>query len=124
MAGTAAFAVSLPLVTATTVAAQAAALSGIDVRGNSRISADAILGYIGIRIGEQITATAIDEAVKALFNTGLFADVRVTQSGSRLVVTVVEQALVNQPIFQGNRKIKDRDLANRVQLQSRTPFSQ
>nr|MCU0830130.1 outer membrane protein assembly factor BamA [Rhizobiaceae bacterium] len=33
-------------------------------------------------------------------------------------------ALVNQPIFQGNRKIKDRDLANRVQLQSRTPFSQ
>jgi outer membrane protein insertion porin family len=124
MAGTTALAVSVPLIAVSSVSAQAAALSGVDVRGNTRISADAILGYIGIRVGEQITAAAIDEAVKALFNTGLFADVRVTQSGSRLVVSVVEQALVNQPIFQGNRKIKDRDLAARVQLQSRTPFSQ
>jgi outer membrane protein insertion porin family len=124
LAGSSVAALSTVLIAASVAPAQAATLSGIDVRGNSRISADAVRGYVGINPGEQFSASDIDQAVKALFNTGLFSDVRITQSGSRLVVTVSEQAIVSQPIFQGNRKIKDRDLGNRVQLQPRTPFSQ
>jgi outer membrane protein insertion porin family len=104
--------------------AQAATLSRIDVSGNQRVSADTIRTYIGIAPGETFNADDVDAAVKALFNTGLFADVNITQSGGALIVTVVEQAVVNQPIFQGNRKIKDRDLAAAVQLQPRSPFSQ
>jgi outer membrane protein insertion porin family len=124
LAGSSVAALSAAMVTASSAPALAATLSGIDVRGNSRISADAVRGYVGINPGEQFSSSDIDEAVKALFNTGLFSDVRITQSGSRLVVTVSEQSIVSQPIFQGNRKIKDRELAGRVQLQPRSPFSQ
>jgi outer membrane protein insertion porin family len=105
-------------------AAYAAKLARIDVRGNQRVSADTIRSYLGIKQGENFSADDIDAATKALFNTGLFADVNVSQSGSTIVVTVVEQAIVAQPIFQGNKKIKDKDLAARVQLQPRSPFSQ
>jgi outer membrane protein insertion porin family len=104
--------------------AQAATLSRIDVSGNQRVSSDTIRSYVGIAPGQSFGADDVDAAVKALFNTGLFADVSIRQSGSALIVTVVEQAIVNQPIFQGNRKIKDRDLAAAVQLQPRSPFSQ
>ncbi len=104
--------------------AYAATLARVDVRGNQRVSADTIRSYLGIKSGESFSAADIDAATKALFNTGLFADVNISQSGSTLVVTVVEQAVVAQPIFQGNKKIKDKDLAARVQLQPRSPFSQ
>jgi len=36
---------------------------------------------------------AIDNGLKALYATGLFQDVRISQPGGRLVVTVVENAL-------------------------------
>ena len=66
----------------------------------------------------------IDEAVKRLFATGLFSDVRINQSGSTLVVQVDEYSVVNQVLFQGNKKLKDAELANAVQLKPRGSFSQ
>ena len=53
------------------------------------------------------TATKIDEALKALYATGLFQDVRINQSGGRLIVTVVENPVINRVAFEGNKKLKD-----------------
>lgn len=115
---------TVPVALVGVTSAYAATLSRIDVRGNQRVSADTVRSYVGIKPGQSFSAADIDAATKALFNTGLFADVTITQSGSALIVTIVEQAVVAQPIFQGNKKIKDKDLAARVQLQPRSPFSQ
>ena len=48
--------------------------------------------------------------MKRLFATGLFSDVRINQSGSTLVVQVDEYSVVNQVLFQGNKKLKDAEL--------------
>ena len=103
--------------------AQAAVVSRIDVRGNERVDSETIRNYIGIRPGVSFSGSAIDDAVKRLFATGLFSDVQVNQRGSTLVVVVAEYAIVNQVIFQGNRKLKDAQLAAAVQLQPRGSFS-
>ncbi len=124
LAGASAITVATPLLMMGVAPVFAATLSRVDVRGNQRVSADTVRSYLGIQTGQSFSTDDVDAATKALFNTGLFADVKVTQSGSALVVTVVEQAVVAQPIFQGNKKIKDKDLAGRVQLQPRSPFSQ
>ena len=58
-----------------------------------------------------------------MFATGLFSDVRVNQVGSTLVIQVSEYRVVNQVLFQGNKKIKDAALAGVVQLQPRGTFS-
>ena len=73
--------------------------------------------------GKSFSGADIDEAVKRLFATGLFSDVRINQVGSRLVVQVEEYSIVNQVLFQGNKKLKDRELAAAVQLKPRGPFS-
>ncbi len=103
--------------------AVAAVVSNIDVRGNIRVDAATVRQYVGITPGRQFSNADIDEAVKRLFATGLFSDVRITQSGSTLVVQVSEHAIVNQVLFQGNRQIRDEQLRTSIQLGSRRAYS-
>lgn len=99
-------------------------VSRIEVRGNTRVDADTIRNYVSIKPGKSFSGGDIDEAVKGLFGTGLFSDVQINQVGSSLVITVSEYKVVNQVLFQGNKKIKDAQLTNVVQLKPRGSFSQ
>jgi len=103
--------------------AYAAVVSRIDVRGNQRVDSETIRNYIGIQPGKNFGQGDIDEAVKRLFATGLFATVNVNQVGGSLVVQVSEYAIVNQVLFDGNKKIKDAQLRTTVQMQPRGAFS-
>ncbi|MGB3831770.1 MAG: outer membrane protein assembly factor BamA [Mesorhizobium sp.] len=104
--------------------AEAAVVSRIDVQGNQRIDAETIRNYVQIKPGRAFSSADIDAAVKALFGTGLFSDVQINQVGSALVIRVSEYQVVNQVLFQGNKKIKDAQLAMTVQLKPRSSFSQ
>ncbi|PWJ89095.1 Beta-barrel assembly machine subunit BamA [Mesorhizobium loti] len=107
-----------------TSAAEAAVVSRVEVSGNQRIDADTIRNYIAIKPGKAFSSSDIDSAVKALFGTGLFSDVQINQVGSTLVVKVAEYQVVNQVLFQNNKKLKDNALAAAVQLKPRGTFSQ
>lgn len=104
--------------------AHAAVVNSVDVRGNQRVDAETIRTYVGIAPGRNFSNADLDEAVKRLFATGLFSDVRINQVGSTLVVQVSEYSVVNNVIFQGNRRIKDSELSANTQLGPRQPFSQ
>jgi outer membrane protein insertion porin family len=105
-------------------AAHAATVSRIEVRGNTRVDAQTVKDNLGITPGKPFGNNDIDAATKRLFATGLFSDVRITQAGGALVVTVSEHQVVNQVIFQGNKKIKDTQLRDAVQLKARSAFNQ
>ncbi len=105
-------------------AAFAAVVNSISVNGNQRVADATIADFVGFTPGKNFTGGAIDEAVRALFRTGLFSNVSVVTSGSTLVVTVSEYGTVNQVIFQGNRKLKDDRLEAVVQLRPRGRFNQ
>lgn len=104
--------------------AHAAVVSAIDVRGNQRVDDETIRSYIAIEPGVSFNNGDVDEAVKRLFSTGLFSDVRINRVGRTLVVIVEEYAVINQVLFQGNKKIKDERLSLVVQLKPRGTFSQ
>jgi outer membrane protein insertion porin family len=99
-------------------AAYAAVVSSIEVRGNQRVEADTIRSQTGITPGRSFSNADVDEAVKRLFATGLFSDVRINQVGSTLVVQVSEYRVVNQVLFQGNKKLKDAALGGRHPAQA------
>src|SRR5262245_45877190 len=73
------------MATATIAVAQSA---NIVVEGNRRVEADTIRSYFRLAPGQRLDAAKIDEALKALYATGLFQDVRITPAGGRIVVTV------------------------------------
>lgn len=109
---------------AATSVAEAAVISRVEVSGNQRVDAETIRNYISIKPGKPFSSSDIDEAVKALFGTGLFSDVQINQVGSTLVVKVSEYKVVNQVLFQGNKKLKDNALQAAIQLKPRATFSQ
>ncbi len=97
--------------------------ASIVVEGNRRVEADTIRSYFRLAPGQRLDAGKIDEAYKALVATGLFQDVRITQAGGRLVVTVVENAVLNRVVFEGNKKVKDDQLNSEVQSKPRGTLS-
>jgi outer membrane protein insertion porin family len=101
------------MATADFAVAQTAA--SIVVEGNRRVEADTIRSYFRLAPGQRLDAAKIDEAYKALVATGLFQDVRITQAGGRLVVSVIENAVINRIAFEGNKKVKDDQLSSEVQ---------
>src|SRR4051794_8421204 len=67
-----------------TTPAFAQSASNIVVQGNRRVDADTIRSYFRPSPGQRLDAVRIDEAYKALLATGLFEDVRISQSGGRI----------------------------------------
>jgi outer membrane protein insertion porin family len=108
---------------ATARVAAAQTTGSIIVEGNRRVEADTIRSYFHTNPGERLDSFKIDQALKALYATGLFQDVHINQSGPRLVVTVVENPVINRVVFEGNKKLKDDQLATEVQSKSRGTLS-
>ena len=103
--------------------AYAQVVSSIVVEGNQRVEADTVLSYMQISPGESMDADKIDASVKALFQTGLFADVQISRRGNVIVVRVEENPMVNQVNFEGNSEVKDTDLVKEVELRERMMFT-
>ena len=93
------------------------------VQGNQRVEGDTVRSYLGITVGDRIGASAINDALKALYATALFADVNIRRESNALVVSVVENPIINRLVFEGNRRIKDEALETEVQLRPRIVYT-
>lgn len=103
--------------------AQTPTVTSIAVQGNQRVEADTIRSYFKPGPGGRLDAFQIDEGVKALFATGLFQDVRPAVQGGRLIITVVENPVINRIAFEGNKKVKDDQLKAEIQSKERGTLS-
>src|SRR5215472_7592353 len=103
--------------------AYAQSASQIVVEGNRRVEAETIRSYFRAGGGDRLDAARIDGALKALYATGLFQDVRISQAGGRLVVTVLEAPVINRVAFEGNKHVKDDQLIAEVQSKARGTLS-
>jgi outer membrane protein insertion porin family len=103
--------------------AAAQTVNSIVVEGSRRVEADTIRSYFKPGPGGRLGPEQEDEALKALVATGLFADVRINHSGGRIVVTVVENPVINRVAFEGNKKAKDEQLQAETQSKPRGTLS-
>jgi outer membrane protein insertion porin family len=95
----------------------------VQVVGNQRVEAETVRSYMNVGFGDVYDPEKVDQALKNLFSTGLFADVSIRREGSTLVVRVVENPIINRMVFEGNKKIKDEDFLKEVQLRPRIVFT-
>jgi len=95
----------------------------IEVRGNRRIDAQAIREHFHAAPVALSAPSAINAALKELYATGLFEDVKIVTSGARLIVTVVEAPVIDRLRFEGNRQLKDKDLAKEISLKPGGPMT-
>lgn len=104
-------------------AQNAPTITAIAVEGSQRVDAETIRSYLLVREGDPFDAIRVDRSLKALFATGLFADVSLSQDGSTLVVHVVENPVINRIAFEGNQRIEDTELMPEISLKPRVIYT-
>ena len=95
----------------------------IVVEGNQRIEPETIAGYMTIQAGDPFDLRRIDDSLKSLFATGLFADINIRREGDDLIVRVVENPIINRIAFEGNQAIDSEELEAEIQLRPRTVYT-
>ena len=103
--------------------AEAQVVRDIRVEGNRRVEPETVRSYLQFSVGDAYDAGKVNRSIKALFSTGLFADVSIDMSGSAAVVTVVENPVVNEVAFEGNSEVDTETLRSEVQLKQRSVFT-
>ncbi|MEQ8496887.1 MAG: outer membrane protein assembly factor BamA, partial [Gammaproteobacteria bacterium] len=91
-------------------AAEPFIVDDIRVEGLERISPGAVFNYLPISVGDTVDDARSRDAVRALFKTGYFKDVRLERDGDVLVVVITERETISELTFEGNKAIKTEDL--------------
>ena len=104
-------------------AQQSGQIQQITVQGNQRIEPETIRSYMSVAEGDAFDENKIDKTLKALYATGLFADVSIRREGDTLLVKVVENPIINRIAFEGNKRVKTDQLQTEVQLKPRTVYT-
>ena len=105
------------MIAAVRVAATVDAFVVEDIRleGLQRITAGTVFNYLPINVGDTVDGTHTAGAVRALFRTGFFRDVRLERDGDTLVVVVVERPSIGSIEFVGNEELKTDDLLSALE---------
>jgi outer membrane protein insertion porin family len=85
-------------------------VSDIRIDGLQRIGAGTVFTYLPVERGDTLDASKAAEALRALYKTGFFQDVRLDRQDGILVVTVVERPAINKLTLSGNKDLKTEDL--------------
>jgi outer membrane protein insertion porin family len=114
----------LPTPPAPVVAAPTRTITALAVTGNQRLEPETILSYTSLRIGEPYDQERLDQALRDLYATELFADVQIagTDTGN-LIIQVRENPVINRIILEGNHRIKDDKITPEIRLAPRQIFT-
>ncbi len=107
----------------TPVLAQDYSFSAITVEGNSTVDAPTIIGLARIKRGAALTAAQLNDAYQNLIRSGLFETVEITPAGNTLIIKVQEYPIINIINFEGNKRLKDEDLAGVINSKARRVYS-
>ncbi|MFZ3088380.1 MAG: outer membrane protein assembly factor BamA [Methylotenera sp.] len=75
----------------------------IRVEGIQRTEAGTVFSYLPVKVGETMNDDLASQAIKSLYGTGFFKDVRIEAEGDVLIVTVQERSAIAQIDFSGNK---------------------
>ena len=78
-------------------------IEDIRVEGLQRTEAGTIFNYLPVKVGDVMSDDKATQAIKTLYSTGFFKDVRIEADKGVLVVTVLERAAIAQIDFEGNK---------------------
>lgn len=89
----------------------------IRVEGLQRTEAGTVFSYLPVKVGERMTVEKAQEAVRALFATGFFRDVRLEVEGEVLIVYVEERPAIAQIDFSGVKEFDEEVLRRALREQ-------
>ncbi len=99
-------------------------IRSISVEGSERLEPTTIISYIRLRVGQEYTAVAADQALKDLGATELFAgNSSIRFDNGNVVITVTENPVINRIVLEGNERLKDDKIVPEIKLAPRQIFT-
>jgi outer membrane protein insertion porin family len=99
-------------------------IRSIAVRGNQRLEPETIRAYANLTPGQTYTAATLDQSLKDLYATQLFADVTISGADTGdLVIAVRENPVINRIVLEGNKRLKDDKILPEIKLAPRQIFT-
>jgi outer membrane protein insertion porin family len=99
------------------------AVRSIVVQGNERLEPETVRSYVGLNIGDPYDRERLDQALKALYATELFADATIRDDAGVLTVQVRENPVINRIVLEGNKRIKEDKIREEIRLAPRQIFT-
>jgi outer membrane protein insertion porin family len=99
-------------------------IKSVSVSGSQRLEPDTVRSYVKLRAGEPYTREQLDQALKDLYATELFADVQIRDDGTgNLTIQVRENPVINRIVLEGNKRIKAEKINPEIKLAARQIFT-
>jgi outer membrane protein insertion porin family len=99
-------------------------IRSIQVRGSERLEPETVRAYANLNPGQEYNTETLDQALKDLYATELFADVVITGTDTgNLVITVRENPVINRIVLEGNKRIKNDKITPEIKLAPRQIFT-
>ena len=94
------------------------------VEGAQRIEPETVLSYTKLSVGIKYTAETLDQALKDMQASELFADYSISgvETGD-IVLRVRENPIINRVLFEGNKHLKEDKIKKEVKLAPRQIFT-
>ncbi|MEL6486644.1 MAG: outer membrane protein assembly factor BamA, partial [Pseudomonadota bacterium] len=96
----------------------------ISVAGAERLEPTTILSYIRLRVGQEYTSAAADQALKDLGATELFAgNSTIRNENGNVIITVTENPVINRIVLEGNERLDAEKILPEIKLAPRQIFT-
>ncbi len=92
---------------------EARVITNIEIKGNKRISKETIKNKLAIEEGDDVDDNDANNVIEDLYKSGLFNDVKINFSGSKMIINVNESPIINKISIEGSKKI-DKDNLTRI----------
>ena len=85
-------------------------VNDIRLEGLQRISIGTVFNYLPVKVGDELKQSDTADAIRALYQTGFFKDVRFEREGDVLVIFVSERPSIDKINLNGNEAIDTKQL--------------
>ncbi len=99
-------------------------IRSISVRGAERLEPETVRSYANLQPGQAYDTEVLDQAIKDLYATELFADAQIQGADTgNLTIVVRENPVINRIVLEGNKRIKDDKILPEIKLAPRQIFT-
>lgn len=95
----------------------------VTIVGTERLEPETVRSYLNLSIGDRYDRDRLDQALKALFASELFADATIRDDNGALTVEVKENPVINRIVIEGAKRIKEDKIREEIRLAPRQIFT-
>ena len=103
--------------------AQDVRIKQFQIDGNFRIANESVIAYSGFELGDELSDFNVNIALKSLYDTGLFSDIKIGFDNGTLEIILKENPSINLITFEGNKIFTESDLVDMIVLQQKSIYS-